>query len=65
MIEEIIGKKAVIDYKEQQKGDMKNTYADISKAKKMLGYLPEVKLNDGLKMEIEWIKKIIEKDDER
>ena len=34
---------------EPGKGDIKNSYADISKAQKMLGYKPKVTLENGLK----------------
>lgn len=55
-LEKVIGKKAKIRYIEKQKGDVKHTYADISKARKILGYEPKIKIEDGLRKEIEWIK---------
>lgn len=39
-----------------RKGDIKHSNADISKAKKMLGYCPEYDFNRGLKEAIEWYK---------
>jgi len=38
-------------------GDVKNSLADISAAKKYLGYAPEVLFNDGLKQTIDWFRK--------
>ena len=38
-------------------GDIKDSYADISLAKKVLGYKPEVSLEDGLREIIESKKK--------
>ena len=55
-IEEVIGKKAVIERYPEQPGDVPTTFADISKAKKLLGYNPQTKLNDGLKKFYEWFK---------
>jgi len=56
ILEKIIGKKAILDYIEQQKGDVRDTYADITKAKKLLGYNPRVSIEEGLRQEVNWIK---------
>lgn len=37
-----------------RKGDIKHSNADISKAKKMLGYNPDYSFQDGIKLAIEW-----------
>ena len=59
LLEEIIEKKAQIKYTEKMKGDMQATWADIEKAKKMLGYNPRFNLKKGLIEEIEWIKGVM------
>lgn len=46
--EKVTGKKAIINYTENQQGDVPVTYADISKAKEELGYCPKVKILEGL-----------------
>lgn len=46
--EEVIGKKAHIVNMEMQLGDVPHTYADISKAKRELGYEPKISLKEGL-----------------
>jgi len=46
---------------ESQKGDVKDTFADTSKARKMLGFLPKVGVEEGLAREFEWIKEAKEK----
>jgi len=56
ILEEIIGKKAKIKYVKPQKGDVKNTFADISKARKLLGYKPEVDIRTGLKKFVDWYR---------
>ena len=53
-IENALGKKAKINRLAEQAGDMPRTYADISKAKKLLGYNPKTKLSEGLPKFVEW-----------
>lgn len=56
LIEKIIGCEAKITFEKSKKGDVRDTYADISKAKEVLGYKPKIKLKEGLKREVEWIE---------
>lgn len=56
-LESLTGKKAVVEWKPEQPGDVKHTHADIGKAKAMLGYDPQVKFRDGMKMLVEWYQK--------
>ncbi|MBU6427148.1 SDR family oxidoreductase [Patescibacteria group bacterium] len=42
------------EYANPRIGDIKDSYADISKAGKILGYRPEVSFDEGLKKTIEW-----------
>ena len=44
------------NYMPERKGDIKNSLANISKARKLLNYEPLVDLNDGLKITINWYK---------
>ena len=53
-IENALGKKAKINRLPEQLGDMPRTYADISKAKKFLGYNPTTKFSEGLPKFVEW-----------
>jgi UDP-glucuronate 4-epimerase len=53
-IESALGKKAIINRLPEQPGDMPLTCADISKARKLLGYNPTMKFSDGLPRFIEW-----------
>jgi UDP-glucose 4-epimerase len=48
ILEEIIGKKAIVRYIDAKKGDVTHTYPDISKAERLLGYRPKVGLREGL-----------------
>ncbi|SHJ89305.1 NAD-dependent epimerase/dehydratase family protein [Tepidibacter formicigenes] len=58
MLEKIIGKKAIINFKESQKGDVKDTYGDISKIKKMLGYNPYFDIEKGLANHVKYMEKL-------
>src|SRR5215467_717895 len=53
-IENALGKEAKINQLPEQPGDMPLTYADISKARKLLGYNPTTKLSEGLPKFVEW-----------
>jgi len=53
-IEKATGKKAIIEQLPEQLGDVPKTFADISKAKKLLGYAPTTKLNEGLEKFYKW-----------
>ncbi len=55
-LEELIGKKAVIENKPMQPGDMFETYADISHLKEAVGFSPEVDLRTGLEQFVNWYK---------
>jgi nucleoside-diphosphate-sugar epimerase len=53
-IERHLGKKAVIDQKPFQKIDLQDTRADITKAKRLLGWEPRVGLAEGIERTIDW-----------
>ena len=56
LIEENIGKKAKVVKMPMQPGDVPITYADISRARKLLGYEPQVKVDEGIPLFVEWYK---------
>jgi UDP-glucuronate 4-epimerase len=53
-IENALGKKAKTNQLPEQPGDMPLTCADISKARKLLGYDPKTKFSEGLPKFIDW-----------
>lgn len=57
LIEDATGKKAIIDWQPEQPGDVPLTYADVSKAEKLLNYSPKTKPEEGIKKFVEWFKK--------
>ena len=55
-IEAAVGRKAKINRLPEQAGDVPLTCADISKARRLLGYNPTTKLRDGLPKFVEWFR---------
>lgn len=53
-IENALGKKAVIEHLPEQQGDMPLTAADISKARRLLGYDPRTPVRQGIPKFVEW-----------
>ena len=56
ILEELTGILAKIEYSDRQPGDVDITYADISKAKKLLNFQPKVGVKEGLKNYLKWYK---------
>ena len=54
-IERILGKNATIHYLPDQPGDVPLTFADVSKAHRLLGYTPATPLAQGLERYIDWV----------
>jgi UDP-glucuronate 4-epimerase len=54
LIEQSLGKKATIERYPEQPGDVPTTFADISKARELLGYDPKTKVSDGIPKFIDW-----------
>ncbi len=57
LLEENLGEKAVIDRQPVQPGDVPVTYADISKARRLLTYNPTTKIEQGIPKFVEWFCK--------
>jgi len=53
-IAQLLGRKAIIDGQPPQQADVAATWADIGKAEKLLGWRPEVSIEDGLRRSVEW-----------
>lgn len=56
LLENAIGKKAVIDYQPMQQGEMEATYADIDHSKLAIGFTPSVSLEEGIPRFIQWYR---------
>ncbi len=58
-IEAAVGRKAVIERKPEQPGDMPATWADISKARRLLGYAPKTKIAEGIPKFADWFRSTV------
>jgi len=54
LLEGHLGKKAIIERKPMQPGDVPLTFADISKARELLNYNPTTKIEQGIPKFVEW-----------
>ena len=54
LLEKSLGRPAILDRQPPQPGDVPITYADISKARNLLGYNPTVKIDEGIPRFVEW-----------
>lgn len=54
LLEHNLNKKAIIKRFPMQPGDVPQTFADISKARQLLGYNPQTKIEDGIAKFVEW-----------
>ena len=60
LLEKNLGEKAIVDRREMQPGDVAQTFADISKARTLLNYNPQTKIESGIKKFTDWFKQQIE-----
>lgn len=54
LLEKNLGKKATIKYRDKQAGDVDVTYANIDKARNLLGYSPKTHIETGIKLFTDW-----------
>ena len=54
LLEQALGKTAIIDHQPMQPGDVPCTFADIAKARKLLNYDPSTKIADGIPKFVDW-----------
>jgi UDP-glucuronate 4-epimerase len=57
LLEKELGREAIIDRKPLQPGDVPQTFADISKARRLLGYDPRTPIEEGIRRFVEWFEK--------
>jgi UDP-glucuronate 4-epimerase len=56
LLEEALGKRAVRENHPAQAGDVPVTLANIDKARRLLGYNPKTKIEDGILKFVAWFK---------
>ena len=52
----IVGTNLQPIYKDERAGDVRDSQADITKAKALLGYTPSVSLEEGLRHTLDWCR---------
>jgi UDP-glucuronate 4-epimerase len=57
VLENALGRKAIIDRKPPQPGDVPITFADISKSRAKLGYSPHIKIEEGISLFVDWFRR--------
>lgn len=61
LLEKTLARSAIVQYAEKQPGDVSITYADIAKAKRLLGYAPSVTIDEGLDRFWTWFADVHER----
>ena len=56
LLEQELGKKAIIDSQAPQPGDVPQTFADITRARQLLGYNPQTPIEEGIRKFVEWFR---------
>ena len=56
LLEKELGRDAIIDRQPLQPGDLPQTFADISKARRLLGYDPQTPIEEGIRRFVEWFR---------
>ena len=54
MIQGFFNKEIKISFAPERKGEIKRNYSDIGKAKEVLGFSPEISLDDRIKQVYKW-----------
>jgi nucleoside-diphosphate-sugar epimerase len=54
LIEEIVGKKAIVEYGPPDLADMRSNWADVTKAGELLGWEPQFNMRSGIEKLVEW-----------
>jgi UDP-glucuronate 4-epimerase len=57
LLEKELGTRAQVDRQPSQPGDVPQTYADITKARRLLGYDPQTNIEEGLHRFVEWFRR--------
>ena len=56
LLEKVLEAEAKIDRQPLQPGDVPQTFADITKARRLLGYDPQTQIEEGIKKFVEWFR---------
>lgn len=54
LIEDVVGKKAIVEYGPPDLADMRSNWADVTRAGELLGWEPQFSLRSGIEKLVEW-----------
>ena len=54
ILEEIVGKEISVRYEESRHGEVRDTHANINRARALLGFKPSKSLHEGLREQVRW-----------
>ncbi|MCS7313169.1 MAG: GDP-mannose 4,6-dehydratase, partial [Acidobacteria bacterium] len=54
LVERLVGRPARVEYRPPHPADMPTTWADITKARRLLGWAPELSLEEGFRRLVDW-----------
>ena len=54
LVEDVVGKKAIVQYGPPDHADMRSNWADVSKAGALLGWEPQFNMRAGIEKLVEW-----------
>ncbi|MEJ2187131.1 MAG: GDP-mannose 4,6-dehydratase [Gemmatimonadota bacterium] len=57
LIADVVGVEPIIDRQPMQPGDVRRTFADVTKAKRVLGYQPSMTVEEGIPRFVEWLRR--------
>lgn len=57
LLESELGRKAIVERQPAQPGDVPQTFADVSKARRLLGYDPQVDIAEGIRRFLDWYRR--------
>jgi len=54
LIEDVVGRKAIVEYGPADPADMRSNWADVTRAGELLGWEPQFNMRDGIEKLVEW-----------
>jgi UDP-glucuronate 4-epimerase len=57
LVEDLVGKKATLEYRPRHPADVLATWADIGKAERLLGWRPKMRFEEGVRQTVNWYEK--------